>query len=73
MPRKIPAAEFKAHCLALLDNVDAEGIVITKHGRPVAKLMPLDSSPAELIGRFKGKLTIRGDIMSTGLRWHAES
>ena len=33
--KRIPAAKFKETCLALLDSVDGDGIVITKHGRPV--------------------------------------
>jgi prevent-host-death family protein len=69
----VPAAKFKAQCLALLDRVDPDGIVITKHGRPVAKLVPLGTAPTHLIGSLKGKLKIKGDIFSTGLRWDAES
>ena len=37
--KSVPAAKFKEQCLALLDHVDPEGIVITKHGKPVAKLV----------------------------------
>ena len=69
----IPAAQFKAQCLSLLDRVGPEGIVITKHGRPVAKLVPITTEPAALIGSLKGKLTIKGDIFSTGITWDAES
>ena len=69
----VPASKFKARCLALLDRVDAEGIVITKHGKPVAKLIPIDAEPATLIGSLKGKLRIKGKILSTGLAWHAQS
>ncbi len=73
MAKTIPAARFKEQCLALLDRVGPEGIVITKHGRPVAKLIPLGGDSASLIGSLKGKLTIKGNILSTGLRWDAES
>jgi hypothetical protein len=38
----------------------------------VAKLIPFASNPASLIGSLKGKLHIKGDILSTGLRWGAE-
>ena len=41
--KRIPAAKFKETCLALLDSVDGDGIVITKHGRPVAKLIPFSA------------------------------
>jgi prevent-host-death family protein len=71
--KQLAAAKFKAQCLALLDHVDPEGIVITKHGRPVAKLVPVRSAPTDLIGSLKGKLNIKGDILSTGVRWDAES
>jgi len=71
--RQIAAAKFKEQCLALLEEVGPEGIVITKRGKPVAKLIPLGADSASLIGSLRGKLKIKGDIMSTGVRWHAES
>jgi prevent-host-death family protein len=69
----LSASKFKEQCLSLLDRVDEEGIVITKHGKPVAKLIRIQSSSASLIGALKGKLKIKGDVFSTGSRWHAES
>ena len=71
--KTVGAAQFKEQCLSLLDNVGPEGIVITKHGRPVAKLIPIGLESAALIGSFKGKIKIKGDIRSTGVRWNAES
>jgi prevent-host-death family protein len=71
--KTVPAAQFKAQCLSLLDRVGPEGIVITKHGRPVAKLVPIATESAALIGCLKGKLTIKGNILSTGVKWDAES
>jgi prevent-host-death family protein len=71
--KTIAAGKFKEQCLALLDSVGPEGIVITKHGKPVAKLVPIGSDSASLIGSFRGTLRIKGDIMSTGERWDAES
>jgi prevent-host-death family protein len=71
--KTVPAAQFKAQCLALLDRVGPEGIVITKHGKPVAKLVPIATETTDLIGSLKGKLTIKGDILSTGIRWDAQS
>jgi antitoxin (DNA-binding transcriptional repressor) of toxin-antitoxin stability system len=53
--------------------VDREGIIITKRGRPVAKLIPIGAESAALIGALKGKLVIKGGILSTGVRWDAES
>ena len=70
--KTIGAAEFKAHCLALLDEVDAEGIVITKHGKAVAKLIPIETESSDLIGSLAGKIAIKGDLLSTGERWDAQ-
>jgi prevent-host-death family protein len=67
------ASKFKEQCLSLLDHLDPEGIVITKHGKPIARLVPIASDCAELIGCMKGKLKITGDVFSTGIRWDAES
>jgi prevent-host-death family protein len=70
--KQIGAAEFKAHCLALLDQVDAEGLVVTKRGRPVAKILPIETGSGRLIGALKSKLRIKGSVLSTGLRWDAQ-
>jgi prevent-host-death family protein len=71
--REIPAAKFKEQCLALLDKVDPEGIVITKRGKPVAKLIPIETTSASLIGSLRGKLTIKSEITTTDVAWHAQS
>jgi antitoxin (DNA-binding transcriptional repressor) of toxin-antitoxin stability system len=65
-------SKFKEQCLALVDHLDAAGIVITKHGKPVAKIIPIQSSCAHLIGAMKGKIRVKGDVLSTGLEWDAE-
>lgn len=70
--KQIAAAKFKEQCLSLLDEVDQEGIVITKRGRPVAKLIPYAADSASLIGSLKDKLKIKGNILSTGMKWDAE-
>lgn len=57
----------------MLDKVDPEGVVITKRGKPVAKLVPVPTDNAELIGSLRGRIRIKGDIMSTGVKWDAES
>ena len=71
--KAIPAAKFREHCLSILDRVGEEGIVITKRGKPVAKLIPIRTEPAQLIGQRKGRVKIKGNVFSTGLKWHAES
>ena len=40
--KMIEAGKFKEQCLALLDNLDAEGLIVTKHGKPVAHVVPYD-------------------------------
>jgi antitoxin (DNA-binding transcriptional repressor) of toxin-antitoxin stability system len=70
--KQIAAAKFKELCLSLLDEVDPEGIVITKRGKAVAKLIPFAADSASLIGSLKGKLEIKGEIISTGLDWNAK-
>ena len=71
--KQIAAAKFKEQCLSLLDEVDPDGIVITKHGKPVARLIPFSSDPATLIGSLAGKIEIKGNILSTGTAWDAQS
>jgi prevent-host-death family protein len=71
--KQIAAAKFKEQCLSILDNVGAEGIIITKRGRPVAKLIPIGVECSSLIGSLKGRLTIKGSILTTGAKWDAES
>lgn len=70
--KQIAAAKFKEQCLSLLDEVDQDGIVITKRGRPVAKLIPFAADSASLIGSLKDKLKIKGNIFSTAIKWDAE-
>lgn len=71
--RTVGAAKFKEQCLELLDSLGPEGIVITKRGKPVARLMRVDRESAALIGSLRGKIKIRGNILSTGLRWEADA
>ena len=63
----VPATEFKAKCLQLMDRVAErrETFVITKRGKPVAKLVPVERKPkASIFGWMRGKATITGDIVS---------
>jgi len=64
--QRINASKFKEPCLSLLDDLSAEGIVITERGKPVAKVIPIGSGRAALIG------SIKGNLLSTGIRWNAE-
>lgn len=69
--RTIAAAKFKQRCLTLLDTVGPEGLVITKHGRPVARLVPFYPGNGDLIGCLEGKIEVHGDLTSTGEVWDA--
>jgi prevent-host-death family protein len=64
--RKIPAGKFKASCLALMEDVrrTRNPVLITKRGRPVAKLVPADTSSDDFIGRLEGVVRIVGDVES---------
>ncbi|MEJ7733142.1 MAG: type II toxin-antitoxin system prevent-host-death family antitoxin [Polyangiaceae bacterium] len=73
MARTIGAAKFKEQCLAILDSLGAEGIIITKHNRPVARLVPVSQASSELIGSLRSKLRVKGDITSTGVAWDADA
>ena len=72
---QIPAGVFKARCLGLLDQVEQQRkeIVITKRGRPVARLVPISDQPPVVFGRLKGSGRIAGDIFSTGDAWDADA
>jgi prevent-host-death family protein len=62
----IPAGEFKTHCLKLMDDIAERGgeIVITKHGKPVAKLVPVVDEVPDSWGFMRGTAIIHGDIVS---------
>ncbi len=72
---KIPAGEFKAKCLQVIDEVQRlrMQVVITKRGKPVAKLVPLDDQPESFIGSMKGTMEIIGDIVAPiDVTWEAD-
>lgn len=74
--KSMPAAEFKARCLQVMDDVKRrrEPVVITKRGVPVVKLVPADGPPAEVFDALEGRIEIVGDIVSPVARpedWEA--
>lgn len=73
----ISAAEFKAKCLKLIDEVanSHEPLIITKRGKPLAKLVPIeDEKPARMFGYMKGTVTVHGDIVTPiEAAWSAET
>jgi prevent-host-death family protein len=73
---QIAASEFKAKCLGLMDEVSRTGetLVITKHGQPVARLLPAQTEGTPLLGRLRGSVRITGDIEApTGEIWSADA
>lgn len=72
--KKIAAGEFKARCLALMEDVRStrQPILITKRGKPIAKLVPADTEKDEWIGRLDGVFKVAGDIESPIEDWEAK-
>jgi prevent-host-death family protein len=67
--KTIPAGKFKARCLAIMDEVQAkrQAVVITKRGKPVAKLVPVEQEKDDIFGFYKGKIKVTGDIVSPAI------
>ena len=64
--KKLSATEFKSRCMAVMDSVQKtkEAVLITKRGRPVAKIVPAEEAPREFLGRLEGIVRVVGDIES---------
>ena len=74
--RTMKASEFKAKCLKLMDEVAQGGgeIIITKNGKPVAKLAPCRKAPKAPFGRDRDNIRVLDDIISPiGVEWETES
>jgi len=72
-PKTIPAGDFKARCLALLDEVARTGrpLLVTKRGKPVAQLVPV---PGQEPKSLKGSLLRQKDVLSPiDAAWDADS
>ena len=72
---EIPAGEFKARCLQLMEQVRTtrRPILITKRGKPVAQLVPVDEEDSFALWSHAGTVTVQGDIIGpTGEKWNAE-
>ena len=67
--KTVAAGSFKARCLAVMDEVQAkrQTVVITKHGRPVAKLVPADKGTDEIYNFLRGKGAVIGDVISPAI------
>ncbi|HKV23793.1 MAG TPA: type II toxin-antitoxin system Phd/YefM family antitoxin [Candidatus Acidoferrum sp.] len=67
--KTIAAGVFKANCLAIMDDVEAkrETVILTKRGKPVAKLVPVEAKGDDIFGFLEGKGRITGDVVSPAL------
>lgn len=74
-PRTLSATEFKAHCLALMDEVQRTGeeLIITKHGKPVARLAPVaENAEPSLLGWMRGTSEAVGDLIGDEDVWQLD-
>ena len=64
--KRMSAGSFKSKCLAVMDEVQAkcETVIITKHGKPVAKLVPVNAEKDEIYDFLAGKGASVGDIIA---------
>ena len=69
MMRRMAAGAFKANCLAVMDEVAAkhETVIITKYGKPVAKMVPVREDIDEIYNFLAGKGVIVGDVVSPAM------
>ncbi len=63
--KTIGAIKFKKQCLTLLDQLDADDLIIIKHGKSVACVVPYHQNYSDLIGSLRHKIKIRSDILIT--------
>ncbi len=65
--QRMAAAQFKAQCLAVMDHVSQSGrpVTITKHGKPVVKLVPANQGDDDIFGALAGIARVTGDIENT--------
>lgn len=72
--KTVAAAEFKAHCLALLEEVrqTRQPLVVTRHGRPVAEVSPYVARERAEENPLKGSILYQGDLVTPlAVRWEA--
>lgn len=73
--RRIAIGEFKSKCLGLIDELSRNGgeLVITKRGKPIARVTPVSKEWPDAFGFMAGTVEITGDIVGpTGEEWDAE-
>lgn len=73
---KVPAAQFKAKCLKLMDRVKQhrEEVTITKRGKPIARLVPVSREKPPVLGSLANTVTVIGDITAPiAEKWKADA
>ena len=74
-PTEVSASQFKAKCLQILDDVANHhtSVVVTKHGKPVARLVPIEHQRQPLGGSWQGSVQVHGDLLNfdISLDWEA--
>jgi prevent-host-death family protein len=67
--KTVAAGAFKVHCLRIMDEVQSkrQAVLITKRGKPVAKLVPVEKEKDDIFGFLKGKIKVTGDVVSPAL------
>ena len=72
--QEISVSDFRQQCLTLMDDLPVEGILITRHGHPVARLLPVrPASCADMIGSVPILKSDYDDLLSTDERWEADA
>lgn len=74
-PREIGAAEFKAHCLEIMDEVERTRgeVIITKHRKPIARMVPFESTTIGFCGSLVGSVLYENDLVSPiDVQWQAD-
>ena len=71
--KTIDAATFGEQFLSLVDEIDSEGLIITRNGKPVARLLGIERNHEALIGSLRDRVEVKGNIQSTGIEWNYDS
>jgi antitoxin (DNA-binding transcriptional repressor) of toxin-antitoxin stability system len=69
----IGISAFAEQCSSLLSGLQREGLVITRRGKPVARVTPYPPSPKDLIGCLRDKIQVNGDIVSINVPWESDN
>ena len=71
---EIPAGEFKAKCLKIMDQIHGshDELIVTKHGKPIVKIVAVGEESRDVFGCMKGTAIIKGDIINPlDVEWDA--